>query len=60
MAELVHTILLVTWFYTGQAPSSYHVEFSNSRNCEQARQALIAARNATVSKPELVAVCVAE
>ncbi len=36
------TLLLVTWFLSGQAPSSYHVQFASGPACEAARAAILA------------------
>jgi hypothetical protein len=35
------TLLLVTWIVSGQALSSYQVQFSSAEACEAARMALI-------------------
>jgi hypothetical protein len=36
------TLLLVTWFVAGQAPSSYHVQFGSAAACQNARAAILA------------------
>lgn len=39
--ETMKIVLLVTWIVSGQAPSSYQVEFDSWQKCEAARQALL-------------------
>ncbi|MGO8844185.1 MAG: hypothetical protein ACLQFI_02325 [Methylocella sp.] len=34
-------LLFVTWFITGQPPSSYQAEFSSAESCKAARDLLI-------------------
>jgi hypothetical protein len=36
------SLLLVTWFYFGQPPHSYQVEFSTVEACQAAKLAVLA------------------
>ncbi len=35
-------LLLVTWFFAGQQPSSYQTPFTSMDSCQQARNAVLA------------------